>query len=63
MLNLMLKKDEILKIGDNISIKLQSYSSAQIAIDAPKEINIKRVRADGSDVLTKKKEINVNNNR
>lgn len=46
MLNLVLKAGDQLKIGDNVIIKLQSESRAQIAIDAPREVNIKRIVAD-----------------
>lgn len=40
---MVLKSGDILQIGDNITIKLQSDTRAQIAIDAPREINIKRL--------------------
>ena len=41
MLNLVLKTGDRIQIGDNVVIKLQSDSRAQLAIDAPKEVNIK----------------------
>ena len=46
MLNLVLKTGDRIQIGDNVVIKLQSDSRAQLAIDAPKEVNIKRIASD-----------------
>lgn len=46
MLNLVLKTGDRIQIGDNVIIKLQSDSRAQLAIDAPKEVNIKRIASD-----------------
>lgn len=43
MLNLVLKTGDRIQIGDNVVIKLQSDSRAQLAIDAPNEVNIKRL--------------------
>lgn len=41
MLNLVLITGDRIQIGDNVVIKLQSDSRAQLAIDAPREVNIK----------------------
>ena len=49
MLNLVLKTGDRIQIGDNVIIKLQSDSRAQLAIDAPKEVNIKRIASDKDD--------------
>lgn len=46
VLNLVLKTGDRIQIGDNVIIKLQSDSRAQLAIDAPKEVNIKRIASD-----------------
>lgn len=46
LLNLVLKTGDRIQIGDNVIIKLQSDSRAQLAIDAPKEVNIKRIASD-----------------
>lgn len=54
MLNMVLKSGDMLQIGDNITIKLQSDSRAQIAIDAPREINIKRLGVKKADNGSKK---------
>lgn len=43
MLNLVLKTGDRIQIGDNVVIKLQSDSRAQLAIDVPNEVNIKRL--------------------
>lgn len=40
MLNLVLKSGDRLQIGEDVVIKLQSDSRAQLAIDAPREIQI-----------------------
>ena len=45
MLNMVLKSGNQLQIGDNVVIKLQSDSRAQLAIDAPREVTIKRIAA------------------
>lgn len=47
MLNLVLKTGDRIQIGDNVVIKLQSDSRAQLAIDAPREVQIKRIDHDG----------------
>jgi len=46
MLNLVLKTGDRIQIGDNVVIKLQSDSRAQLAIDAPREVEIKRIAFD-----------------
>jgi len=46
MLNLVLKAGDKLQIGEDVVIKLQSDSRAQLAIDAPREISIKRIVSD-----------------
>ena len=43
MLNLIIKKGDTLQIGVNVKIKLQNDSRAQLAIDAPREVSIKRI--------------------
>ena len=43
MLNLIIKKGDTLQIGENVKIKLQNDSRAQLAIDAPREVSIKRI--------------------
>ena len=43
MLNLIIKKGDTLQIGENVRIKLQNDSRAQLAIDAPREVSIKRI--------------------
>ena len=47
MLNLVLKTGDRIQIGDNVIIKLQSDNRAQLAIDAPREVQIKRIEPDG----------------
>lgn len=49
MLNLVLKSGDRLQIGEDVVIKLQSDSRAQLAIDAPREIKIKRIAPDGNN--------------
>ena len=49
MLNLVLKSGERLQIGEDVVIKLQSDSRAQLAIDAPREIKIKRIAPDNDN--------------
>lgn len=46
MLNLVLKTGDRIQIGDDVVIKLQSDSRAQLAIDAPREVSIKRLAAE-----------------
>lgn len=46
MLNLIIKKGDTLQIGDDVKIKLQNDSRAQLAIDAPCEVSIKRITAE-----------------
>ena len=46
MLNLVLKTGDRIQIGDDVVIKLQSDSRAQLAIDAPREVSIKRLTAE-----------------
>ncbi len=46
MLNVVMKSGDKLQIGDHVVIKLQSDSRAQLAIDAPKEVSIRRIAAD-----------------
>lgn len=46
MLNLVLKTGDRIQIGDNVIIKLQSDNRAQFAIDAPREVDIKRIASD-----------------
>lgn len=53
MLNLVLKQGDQLQIGDNVVIKLQSESRAQLAIDAPRDVDIKRIPVGGSDTFAK----------
>lgn len=57
MLNLVLKTGDRIQIGDNVVIKLQSDSRAQLAIDAPKEVNIKRLPAETEEEKPKKKKV------
>lgn len=54
MLNLVLKAGDRIQLGDNIIIKLQSESRAQLAIDAPKEVAIKRIEAEKIEPKKKK---------
>ena len=70
LLNLVLKTGDRIQIGDNVIIKLQSDSRAQLAIDAPRQVEIKRIAPDGvgkstSDISEagKRKNIVVVNNR
>lgn len=53
MLKLALKTGDMIQIGDNIRIKLQSDSRAQLAIDAPREVDIKRITAANRALQTK----------
>ena len=46
LLNLVLKTGDRIQIGDDVVIKLQSDSRAQLAIDAPREVSIKRLAAE-----------------
>lgn len=48
MLNLVLKTGDRIQIGDDVVIKLQSDSRAQLAIDAPREVSIKRLAAEST---------------
>ena len=57
MLNLVLKTGDRIQIGDNVVIKLQSDSRAQLAIDAPKEVNIKRLGPEEEEEKPKKKKV------
>ena len=57
MLNIVLKTGDRIQIGDNVVIKLQSDSRAQLAIDAPREINIKRLAAETEEEKPKKRKI------
>lgn len=57
MLNLVLKTGDRIQIGDNVVIKLQSDSRAQLAIDAPKEVNIKRLGPEEEAEKPKKKKV------
>ena len=57
MLNLVLKTGDRIQIGDNVVIKLQSDSRAQLAIDAPKEVNIKRLPPETEEEKPKKKKV------
>lgn len=57
MLNLVLKTGDRIQIGDNVVIKLQSDSRAQLAIDAPKEVNIKRLGPEEVEEKPKKKKV------
>lgn len=54
MLNLVLKAGDRLQIGDNVIIKLQSDSRAQLAIDAPREVEIKRIESEKVEPKKKK---------
>lgn len=55
MLNLVLKSGDRLQIGEDVVIKLQSDSRAQLAIDAPREIQIKRIAPDNYGKKAEKK--------
>lgn len=57
MLNLVLKTGDRIQIGDNVVVKLQSDSRAQLAIDAPKEVNIKRLEPEEEEEKPKKKKV------
>lgn len=52
MLNLVLKSGNRLQIGEDVIIKLQSDSRAQLAVDAPREIQIKRIVSDSKGEKT-----------
>ena len=51
MLNLVLKAGDKIQIDDNVTIKLQSDRRTQIAIDAPREVNIKRIAAEKKEKM------------
>ena len=57
MLNLVLKTGDRIQIGDNVVIKLQSDSRAQLAIDAPREVDIKRLPSETEEEKPKKKKV------
>lgn len=44
MLRLVLKKDEQVKIGADIIIKSMNEGRVNLAIDAPKDIKIERIK-------------------
>ena len=44
MLKISLKKEEALKIGDNIFIKSASDGRVQLIVDAPREVKVNRVQ-------------------
>lgn len=46
MLRLVLKKEEQLMIGDNIVIKSMNDGRISLAIDAPKDIKIERMKRE-----------------
>ena len=48
MLSLVLKLGDQIKIGDDIIIKLQSETRANLAIDAPREMKIERIQSSES---------------
>lgn len=50
MLRLVLKKDEQLKIGEDITIKSMNDGRVNLAIDAPKELKIERLKPENKSI-------------
>lgn len=51
MLRLVLKKGEQLKIGNDIMIKSMNEGRINLAIDAPKEVKIERVKPENKSIV------------
>lgn len=50
MLRLVLKKGEQLKIGNDIVIKSMNEGRINLAIDAPKEVKIERLKPENKSI-------------
>lgn len=50
MLRLVLKKGEQLKIGNDIMIKSMNEGRINLAIDAPKEVKIERMKPENKSI-------------
>ncbi len=53
MLRLVLKKDDQLKIGNDIIIQFLSEGRVSLAVDAPKEVRIDRIEAPKPESISK----------
>lgn len=55
MLNMVLKGGECLQVGDDVVIKVKNEGRTELAIDAPKEVLIKRLESEDVPVEAKAK--------
>ena len=49
MLRMVLKNGEQIKFGENIIIKSMNEGRCELAIDAPREVKIERIKQDKGD--------------
>ena len=57
MLNLVLKGGERLQVGDDVVIKVKNEGRTELAIDAPREVSIKRLDPEEGEAVKPKKKV------